>query len=653
MNTVSVIRDIPLSKLVPSDANVRRTGRETGIEELAASIAAHGLLQNVTVRPVQNGKGEETSTYEVVAGARRMTALKLLAKRKVIAKSYAVPCMVLGAGSAEEVSLAENVFQCPMHPADQYEAFAKLHNEQGMAAEDIAARFGVTPTVVKQRMKLGAVSPVLMQVYRDGGMTLDQLMAFTITDDHAAQERVWSELSWNKSREMIRHMLMEGRIPATDRRAVFVGAEAYEAAGGVIVRDLFDDSHGGFFEDAALLDRLVWEKLDAEAERVAAEGWKWTKVTLEFDYGLTSGMRRVYPEPVPLTDEEQARLDALADEYDSLCIRAEQEDAAEELGAEIAAVESEIDMLQDKTHQYRPEDVAHAGAFVSLGYDGTVRIERGFIRPEDDIRAEPQATEDEASAPVTDTPDVADGSALDMHEDRSERLTALSDSLIEELTAYRTAGLRDALAQDRDVALRAVVHALASSLFYRYGAPGCLEIEAKNPALSRHAPGIAESPAERRIAECHDAWAAQLPPEPRDLWSFVLNLELGSLHDLLAHCASLTVHAVETSWDRRPGRRVHADRLAQALALDMTFYWTPTVNSYLGRVTKACILQSVREAVSDEAAERISDMKKQPMAEAAEQLLAGTGWLPDLLRTPELAEPGQHEPKAAEAVSAS
>lgn len=387
MNTVSVIRDIPLSKLVHSTANVRRTGRETGIDELAASIAAHGLLQNLTVRSVQNGKDQDTGTYEVVAGGRRLTALKLLAKRKVIAKSYAVPCMmVLEAGSAEEVSLAENVFQCPMHPADQYEAFAKLHNEQGMPAEDIAARFGVTPTVVKQRMKLGAVSPVLMQAYREGGMTLDQLMAFTITDDHAAQERVWSELSWNKSREMIRHMLMEGRIPATDRRAVFVGADAYEAAGGVIIRDLFDQSHGGFFEDAALLDRLVREKLDAEAEQVAIEGWKWTTVTPEFDYGLTSGMRRVYPEPVPLTDEEQARLDALADEYDSLCIRAEQEDATEELAAEIAAIEAEIDTLQGKTRQYRPEDVARAGAFVSLGYDGAVRIELGFVRPEDDLR---------------------------------------------------------------------------------------------------------------------------------------------------------------------------------------------------------------------------------------------------------------------------
>jgi ParB family transcriptional regulator, chromosome partitioning protein len=81
-----------------------------------------------------------------------------------------------------------------MHPADQHDAFAKLHGEQGMAAEDIAARFGVTAAVVRQRLKLAAVSPTLIQAYRDGEMALDELTAFTVTDDHAKQERVWEEL---------------------------------------------------------------------------------------------------------------------------------------------------------------------------------------------------------------------------------------------------------------------------------------------------------------------------------------------------------------------------------------------------------------------------------------------------------------------------
>ena len=153
------VRMIPLSKLVPSLANVRKTGRDVGIEELAASIASHGLLQNLTVRPVLNAAGAETGNFEVVAGGRRLAALKLLVKRKAIAKNHAVPCAFMPGFSGEEVSLAENVFQAPMHPADQYEAFARLHTEQGLSAEDIAARFGVTPAVVKQRLRLGRSAP--------------------------------------------------------------------------------------------------------------------------------------------------------------------------------------------------------------------------------------------------------------------------------------------------------------------------------------------------------------------------------------------------------------------------------------------------------------------------------------------------------------
>jgi ParB family transcriptional regulator, chromosome partitioning protein len=365
---------ISLAKLVPSSANVRKTGRDTGIEELAASIAAHGLLQNVTVRPVLNGEGNETGKFEVVAGGRRLAALKLLAKRKAIAKSFAVPCALIPAFSGEEVSLAENVFQAPMHPADQYEAFAKLHIEQGLSAEDIAPRFGVTPTVVKQRLRLGAVSPVLMNIYREGEMSLEQLMAFTITDDHALQERIWKELTWNKSKEMIRRLLTEGQVEATDRRALFIGNDAYVAAGGHIVRDLFDAEHEGYFDDLELLNRLVAEKLESDANAVRAEGWKWVTVTPEFHYALASGMRRIFPEDVALSEVEQARLDALETEHEALSIKHADEDLSEEVAAHFEQLEAEIEALRQE--RYRPEDIAICGAFVCLASDGSLRVER-------------------------------------------------------------------------------------------------------------------------------------------------------------------------------------------------------------------------------------------------------------------------------------
>jgi ParB family chromosome partitioning protein len=106
----------------------------------------------------------------------------------------------------------------------------------------------------------------------------------------------------------------------------------------------------------------------------------------------------------------------------------------------------------------------------------------------------------------------------------------------------------------------------------------------------------------------------------------------------LADCVALTVNAVKLPWERRPRAMATADSLATAVSLDMTGYWRSTVRSYLGRVTKARILEAVCEGVSGESAERMADMKKADMAEAAEQLLAATDWLPALLRTVKLQE---------------
>jgi hypothetical protein len=173
-------------------------------------------------------------------------------------------------------------------------AFQELYERKGWGAEEIAARFGVTPHVVRQRLRLGAVSPRLIQVYRDGGLTLDQLMAFAIVEDHARQERVYDNLSYNRDPSLIRRDLTRMNVPATDRRAIFVGPDAYTEAGGTILRDLFTEDRGGFFDDMALLDRLVIEKLEEIAAEVQAEGWKRTRVHI--DYPHAHGMRRSYPQ---------------------------------------------------------------------------------------------------------------------------------------------------------------------------------------------------------------------------------------------------------------------------------------------------------------------------------------------------------------------
>ena len=180
------------------------------------------------------------------------------------------------------MSLAENVVRTPLHPADQFEAFSKLR-AQGLGVEDIAARFGITPKTVQQRLKLAAVSPRLMAVYRDGEMDLDQLVAFTITDDHEAQERVWFDNpAYDRQPHALRRTLTQTLVEGSDRRARYIGAEAYEQAGGTVIRDLFRTDDEAYFTDSQLLDRLVSEKLAEEAWPSSLAGSAFTRSPCPF-----------------------------------------------------------------------------------------------------------------------------------------------------------------------------------------------------------------------------------------------------------------------------------------------------------------------------------------------------------------------------------
>lgn len=178
-------------------------------------------------------------------GEGRRQAHLLCARRKEIRKTEPVRCIVDLANDPHEISLDENVTRQHMHPADEFETFRAAAEGRGLGAEEIGARFGVSAQVVRQRLRLSAVSPKLIATYRQGGLTLDQLMAFAVSEDHARQEQVYEQLSFNRSPSMIRRAMTEAKVPASDRRAMFVGAEAYAVAGGTILRDLFSEDGGG------------------------------------------------------------------------------------------------------------------------------------------------------------------------------------------------------------------------------------------------------------------------------------------------------------------------------------------------------------------------------------------------------------------------
>jgi ParB family chromosome partitioning protein len=607
---------VPLDRLKKSPNNVRKIPHtKADIQGLAASIAALGMLQYPVVEPEIGPRGKPTGCYLVNAGEGRRLAQLVRVKRKEIKADEPVCCLLDTEHNATEISLAENAVRCDMHPADQFEAFAKLHNEDGMSAEDIAARFGVSAAVVRQRLKLGAVSPKLMALYRKEDMTLDQLSAFAITDDHERQERVWNALPrFNRSRDAILRALSEGQVRSDDRRALFVGAKAYEQAGGSIIRDLFDAEGGGFFTDAELLDRLAREKLQAHADQVTAEGWRWIVADLEFDHEVSAGMRRVFAKPVKLSTKERKKLRQLDHRYKALFDKFADRDVPPAAAAKLERIEAAVEALNRE--EYRAKDRALAGAFVTLAHDGSVRIERGFVRPEND----PEAESGKRKGKRTDKD--ANGAA------------PMPDKLVAELTAYRTSALRNELAQHPATALLALIHTLTLATFFPGSDASCLEITPKSACLSGHATGIDESLAEQQTAARHAAWGKRLPGEPEALWTFLSGLADEERMSLLAYCVSLTANAIRAPRRSNDEANSHADILAHDVGLDMTAYWQPRAGNYLMRVSKERILEALREGGMNDV-QAIARLKKPAMAEAAETALTGKGWLPALLRLPD------------------
>jgi len=537
-----------------------------------------------------------------------------------------------------------------MHPLDEFRAIMTLR-EQGLDEEEIAARFHMSVATVKQRLRLASVSPRLLEFYANDEMKLGQVMAFSITNDHVRQEQVWDTISrsHNQDAYYIRRMLTETAVRASDRRAVYVGVDVYEAAGGVVMRDLFEQDNGGWLQDPALLEQLVLEKLTTEAEALRAdEGWKWVEAAFDFPYGHTSGLRRFYGERADYSEEEFARNDALKAEYDRLDAEyAEADDYSEETEARLEELGNELDALNDRPYVFDPKDVARGGAFVSLAANGEPKIECGFVRPEDEPVAGLESSEadhgdhngqgeTDAAAPSANGGISLNGKpvGVDEPEDDDGKIRPLSDRVIEDLTAARTGALRNALANDPVMAFIAALHVAVLKIFYRYGADSCLEITLQHTAFSQ-TQGLGDTVWAKEIEQRQESWGYDLPGNADEVWDYLIALDQDSRMALFAHCVSLSVNTTVQAWNRRTKETAHAKQLARSLGFGMVAAgWTPTVDNYLGRVTKAHILQAVREAKGVQSAQLIDHLKKPDVAREAARLLESSGWLPEVLRLP-------------------
>ena len=641
----SMITEIPLSALVSSDHNVRQTGRTTtryleGIEALASSIAAQGLLQNLVVHPREDG------TYAVDGGARRYAALQLLHKRGQLSAEYLVPCTCVDHANRSAASLAENTLREPMHPADEFEAFLRL-TRQGWTIDRIADAFGVTPVVVERRLRLAKAAPELLERFRNDQLTTDQLIALCSTDDHAQQVAIWDRFgsghSWAARPAELRRAVLEQEIDADqDCRVAFIGGTAsYIAAGGQVRRDLFSDTgNSAILTDPALLDRLVTEKLESAASELRAEGWGWVEIWPTWDYTAFYRLGRVGTTPCLSEDARmqigllQAEAEALMTEHDGLhdAAEADARDLTEDERHRVvlieglcAAIEAEIHDIETANRGYPSNIKAMAG--VVLAHEaGQLRVERGMVKPAD-RRAIADAT--------------GNGHAIigGRETQTSGRKSDMSDALRRSLLGHRNLAAQVALAENPDVAkvllacwavkqLRADTAASLGST----NTPTDLRVSENTGSGTRTGHPIIDEAGIARATRFNDACAtivASLPTGDDALWSDLTNMSALALDSIIGHAIARSVSLAVT------GTGLTGQLLA-TLRLSMAEHFTPTVDTYLGRIPKQRVLEALSEAgqiSSEDDRATLSGMKKADLAMEAERRLAGTGWVPALLRS--------------------
>lgn len=388
-DTERTLRYLPLDRIVPPRESVRKTLAEGSVcKQLKASIAAHGLLENLLVRPAVRDDNDD-DRYEIVAGARRLAALQALADEGIVSEDHPVACHVLPDDSpAEELSLVENTLRAPLHPADQAEAFAKLAHA-GATVPEIASRFGISERTTEQHLRLGNAAPVLLDAYRAGKIGLQSLQAFCLTPDAQLQIAVWEELRSKYDKPnmwQIQRLVTEGMMPASAMIARFVGVAAYEAAGGTLTRDVFADEgeHGIWFDDPALLRKLALDRLETAAEKQRSK-WSWVEARLEFKRNDITQFAHISPQPGEITEDEAKEYDRLIVRRDEL-VEIEECDWTEDTESELERVETrleEIGQAEIDRAVYLRKDMELGGVIVTINDDGTLRVIEGLVRPED------------------------------------------------------------------------------------------------------------------------------------------------------------------------------------------------------------------------------------------------------------------------------
>ena len=638
-----MIRTIPLNKLMPSPRNVRRTTDEQADLQLKADIEARGLLQNLVVAPAKKPKGR----FTVEAGGRRFRALASLAEEGKLGAAHEVCCLVIDSGpaAAQEAGLAENFQRLAMNPADECLAFQQLI-EQGADVEGIARRFGLTVRFVEGRLRLASLAPVVFDALGAGEITLDLAKAYAATPDRERQAFVFEQVSRSymaQHPDSIRRMMTQATVSASDRRARFVGEEAYVAAGGRIERDLFSDEDGARWLDIALLERLATDKLEAlAAETAASSGLAFVRPTLESwaGYEVTRGLQRVPLETPPLSEEEGAEVEALEAETEELIGQLEDEETAEEVReaaeARVREIGARIEAITEKPPVIPDELKPRVGTFMLLDETGQPRLETSYyVEPSDEPEESIAVGGSDVGGDRQDAPVV--------QVEPPVKQVSLSQALADELAIQRRDILAVHVAADPGLALDLAIFLMIdreAGYSSEKSGSSLVALPPSDPVVGFKTPDAAATRARAEAAEALDrSWTAAdtragqfdafraLPDEARAAW--------------LGHAVARTLEASLNL----PGGRTCSfhDHLGRLLGIDVAKWWRPTGANFFDRVPKSVTLAALEDVGGAAFAGGYSKSKKAELSETAERIFAGSvapkkvkkralAWLPEPMR---------------------
>ena len=614
-----------LGDLVSTPYNVRKTKRTPEvIRSMAQSIHAHGGVMQNLLLVAEFKDGKWTGKYGTAGGETRRLGCCFLRDGGIpeaagtFTDDFLLPGLVIDAPEASAISATENIQRTQLHPADEFEAFRELFDQCG-SSQHVADFFAVSPATVERRLKLANASPKLFNLFRDGQMTLDQLMALCLVDDHARQESAWNagkSNPWMRNASNLRQALTKGKLNLRDSRiARFVGARSYEAAGGQVVRDLFSQhADDGYVEDGALLQRLAADKLEAAANVVRAEGWTWVDAKLDFKHEEQSRYGRCPVRKRSLTTGEAKQLFDLrkqAEAAKKAWQAAEQRGAeasdVDALGVEFETLDAQADSLEESGNAVAAQYRAIAGAVVTISHAGGVEVFRGFVRPDDrkELKRVQKLQERGATAGAgtAKATTAGEASASVVSEDLSRPFKL-------RLGAQRTAAMQVTVARNVPLALASLAFALVSDVLVDDRHSRTLRVSCKSARarLDSLDPSIHASRAFIEMGELVATWKARLPEA--GVFAWLCALPQTELLQLIAVCTALTLDSVSEHVFEAAPLAGHASELARAGALDMADWWTPTAASYFEHVSKANTLAVVTQTCSSQAAAPLAALKK-------------------------------------------